>query len=441
MTSIAEAAKEETEEKPDFFTAVKEIGSIVEFGTYEQDNDLDNGPETIEWIVLDVQDGKSLLISKYGLDGMPYHAQDGFIYWKNCSLRSWLYNEFLKLAFTEAEQKSILVTTVDNSTKQRFSEPGSNAESDTQERVFLLGYDEVEKYKARQCEPTAYALARGTYTDYNGACSWWLRTPGFKQTADSVLADGSVGSQRSLSQGNIAVRPAIWISNAVKAEDRESVEAERERVKAERLQKLREKGIIGLEVSFGSYEQDNDLSNGPEPIEWTILDVQGGKALLISKYGLDCQPYDTAREDVTWETCTLRSWLNEDFLNTAFPDTEKKRIFLTSVDNRDSQGKSNWKSGGNNSEDQIFLLSYAEARDYFVSAVDRACPPTEYAVSQGVIRDAKSGNCRWWLRSPGSNQLNAAFVDSYGSIGNNFVYIGSDAVRPAFWINLESDLF
>ncbi|MBP3696995.1 MAG: hypothetical protein J6J45_05560, partial [Clostridia bacterium] len=67
---------------------------------------------------------------------------------------------------------------------------------------------------------------------------------------------------------------------------------------------------VGDYITFGSYEQDNDLSNGKEPIEWLVLDKQDGKVLVISKYALDAKPYNDEYVDVTWETCTLRSWLN-----------------------------------------------------------------------------------------------------------------------------------
>ena len=429
-------------------TAIKEVGSIVEFGAYEQDNDQSNGKEPIEWIVLDVQDGKSLLISRYGLDCRPYHTQEGPIYWKNCSLRSWLYNEFPTIAFTEAEQKSILVTTVDNSTKQRFSEPGTNAESDTQERIFLLGYEETEKFLAsdseRRCAPTAYAIAQGAHVDDNGASNWWLRTPGYKQSADSVLADGTVGSQSLLRQSDVTVRPAIWVSNAVKAEDRERVEEERERIKAERLQRLREKVIIGLDVSFGSYEQDNNLANGPEPIEWIVLDVQDGKVLLVSKYGLDCQPYNIKYECVTWETCTLRNWLNRDFLNIAFSDDEKKLIMEMTVENSEGLEISKWTASGN-TYDLVFLLSYAEVVEYFSSKDYIICQPTEFAFSNGAYKTGTSGNCRWWVRLPGYYFERAAYIDIDGSLGESHYYSQVDnrktAVRPAMWINLESEIF
>ena len=451
MKEVAEAAKEEgAEDKPDFFTAIKEVGSIVEFGSYEQDNDQGNGKEPIEWIVLDVQDGKSLLISRYGLDCMPYHTQDGSIYWKNCSLRSWLYNELPEIAFTEAEQNSIRGINVDNSAKQRFSEPGANAESDSQERVFLLGYDEVKRYftsdEERRCEPTAYATAQGAYVDDNGICSWWLRTPGYKQTADSILMDGTVGSQDTLSQSDVTVRPAIWVSQDEKTVDYEKVEAERERKKAERLQKLREKGIIGLKVSFGSYEQDNNLANGPEPIEWTVLDVEGGRALLISKYGLDSQSYSTEMHYGGWEKCTLRSWLNIYFLNTAFSDNERRLITETAVDNSDSQGGW-WTGEGNNTTDRVFLLSYTETGDYFESDQDKVCQPTEYSVAQGAYRHT-DGHCSWWLRSStishsteygSSGIVGAKIISNKGIDGDSPFYSASYAVRPAMWVDLKSD--
>lgn len=79
---------------------------------------------------------------------------------------------------------------------------------------------------------------------------------------------------------------------------------------------------IGEYVTFGSYEQDADFDNGPEPIEWMVLDHQDGRTLLLAKYGLDASWYHVeSADDVTWENCKLRSWLNTDFYNTAFNDT------------------------------------------------------------------------------------------------------------------------
>ena len=73
---------------------------------------------------------------------------------------------------------------------------------------------------------------------------------------------------------------------------------------------------VGDVIKFGSYEQDDDTSNGKEEIEWIVLEKDNASILLISKYGLDCQPFYTSLTDVTWETCSLRTWLNGTFLNT-----------------------------------------------------------------------------------------------------------------------------
>ncbi len=93
-------------------------------------------------------------------------------------------------------------------------------------------------------------------------------------------------------------------------------------------------------------------------------DRKENKALLLSKYGLDAKPYNAEEGDATWEKCSLRSWLNGEFLQSAFSADEQTAILTTAVDNSNSQGlhNSRWdEDGGNNTQDQIFLLSYAEA--------------------------------------------------------------------------------
>jgi hypothetical protein len=211
---------------------------------------------------------------------------------------------------------------------------------------------------------------------------------------------------------------------------------------------------IGSIVTFGSYEQDNNPDNGPEPIEWIVLDVQDGKALLISKYGLDAKPYNEKYEDVTWETCTLRTWLNGDFIQGAFSTGERSAILTTAVDNSSSQGFSGWStSGGNNTQDQIFLLSYAEANKYFnvtftnSNNTNARMSPTAYAVRNGAYtssdyKTADDTAAGWsWLRSPGSPQNGAASVDLDGTLSYHNVRNYNVCVRPAFWLNPQSDIF
>lgn len=201
---------------------------------------------------------------------------------------------------------------------------------------------------------------------------------------------------------------------------------------------------VGDYVFFGTYEQDNNMSNGKEAIEWLVLDKQDTQILVISKYALDCKPYneDTEYDNwetwyVTWETCTLRSWLNDEFINTAFTEEEKTMIPTTTV-TADANPKY-LTNPGNDTEDEVFLLSINEAREYFSLSDERACQPTDYAVANGAWESA-SGNCRWWLRSPGRDQSNAAVVDDLDDVSKYgyAVRYDSAAVRPALWINFDS---
>ena len=207
-----------------------------------------------------------------------------------------------------------------------------------------------------------------------------------------------------------------------------------------RLTKFKEqlKGIkVGNYIKFGAYEQDNNTSNGKEDVEWLVLEVKDGKALVISKYALDYKQYNTSNADVTWETCTLRKWLNNDFLGSAFSADQKAMIPTITVSADKNPEYS--INPGNATQDQVFLLSITEANKYFSSDSARQCEPTDFAVTNGAW-ESNSGNCAWWLRSPGSHQTLAADVTHDGSvnyIGYN-VYYFYDAVRPALWIDLNS---
>ena len=190
-------------------------------------------------------------------------------------------------------------------------------------------------------------------------------------------------------------------------------------------------------VFFGEYEQDNNTANGKEDIEWLVLEVKDGKALVISKYALDCKQYNTSNMDVTWETCTLRRWLNNDFINAAF-SAEEKAIIPTVTVSADKNLEYS-ANPGNATQDQVFLLSITEANKYFSSYSARQCEPTDYAVANGAW-EIDSGNCWWWLRSPGTHQDNAASVSGEGVIDRFGPGVGEDdnAVRPALWIDLNS---
>lgn len=210
----------------------------------------------------------------------------------------------------------------------------------------------------------------------------------------------------------------------------------------------------GKYIVFGQYPQTKDGKDNT-PIEWMILDHNGQRALVVSKYGLDAQPYNITGHAATWETCTLRTWLNGTFYNKAFSSAEQAAILTTNVDNSKKQCYSGWETnGGNNTQDKVFLLSYKEAYVYFDVTEDSHCnekspvAPTAYAIAQGADVDSycktEDGTAArwWWLRSPGYYQFSAAYVESDGSLDSLYcIDNASGSVRPALWVNLESTIF
>ena len=212
-----------------------------------------------------------------------------------------------------------------------------------------------------------------------------------------------------------------------------------ENVDIEELKAMLKKADVGDTIAFGRYEQDNDISNKEEPIEWIVLDKEeDGTLLLLSKYVLDVKPYHNINVGVTWGSCSLRDWLyDEDMENNpdtfyaqAFDDHENVMVLLKDIKT----------DGSKDTHDKVFLLSIEEAQGYFSNDEARQCKPTDYAISRNVYVNENTGACRWWLRSPGNYGNNAASVLIDGSvyaIGDNvkFDYIG---VRPACRVNPES---
>lgn len=207
----------------------------------------------------------------------------------------------------------------------------------------------------------------------------------------------------------------------------------------------------GDTIIFGAYEQDANIKNGQEPIEWVVLDKNQDGLLVMSKYALDSLPYNLEFKYVTWETCTLRKWLNEKFYNAAFNKEEKALIKTTTVENFDNPD--NKTPGGNDTKDKVFLLSQLEmidsdlgfSEEYETYDENRRCAATAYAAPRGagysLYYYTKEGEaaCYWWLRSPGKYASYAAYVDDLGDVytDGDSVYYDDRGVRPALYINLK----
>ena len=196
-------------------------------------------------------------------------------------------------------------------------------------------------------------------------------------------------------------------------------------------------------IYFGNYYQSN--SSTKEPIKWRVLSVNGNDAFLLADQNLDAKPYNEEDTDVTWATCTLRTWLNDAFLNTAFTSAEQAAIKNTTVVNDDNPYYGT--EGGENTTDKVYLLSIAETSntaygfngEFNTSSNTREAKNTAYAKECGAWETYEGNGC-WWLRSPGDNSRSASDVYSggYGDDTGGTVDIDGGAVRPALHLNLSS---
>lgn len=185
---------------------------------------------------------------------------------------------------------------------------------------------------------------------------------------------------------------------------------------------------IGDTLEFGTYAQNQGK------IEWIILDKEDNKFLIISKYALYCKEYNDNEGSINWQNCSLRSWLNDEFLNSTFEPTEQVIIQDTSVLADDTSLTLTHKY----TTDKLFLLDKNEATKYFKSEKERECIPTGYTKASGgatsILSDGKE-TCAWWLRSRGEYSYTTDIVDFDGSIYKLLKSNGTGAcVRPAMWI-------
>lgn len=199
---------------------------------------------------------------------------------------------------------------------------------------------------------------------------------------------------------------------------------------------------VGGYIKLGTYEQNGEIGDGKEDIEWLVLKISDNKALVISRYVIDCQPYqeEYARFDnVTWEESDIRIWLNNSFLNTSFTEAEKDMIGITVVPAHKNPAYERSPGPGNATNDKIFLLSAIEADELFSSYNERQCKPTAYADTNGANVDSDNGNSWWWLRTPGKTLGDTTYIKSNGIISTygEFVIYSSGGVRPAMWIDLS----
>ena len=488
------------------------------------DADENDAKQPIKWRVLSVDGDDAFLLVDQNLDAGLYNESYTDATWENCTMRSWLngygassnvdgidYSDdnFIDAAFTSAEQNAIKQVEVVNDDNPYRGTEGGN---DTNDKVYLLSISEVSNASygfnhifktdsdTRVATNTAYVAEKDMF-DADEADCWWLRSPGGSGRYASGVEFLGYGHYYVYTD-YIGVRPALhlnlsssdlWSYAGIVTAERDESDATpgtsnpvttptptgstSEKPGSTQNNELKNptmdsSGVTTWDcVYFGNYWQndtngdgDADENDAKQPIKWRVLSVDGDDAFLLADQKLDVKRYNEIDESVTWETCTLRSWLNgykassnvesidyssDNFIDAAFTSAEQNAIKQVTVVNEDS---SNWDvEGGNDTNDKIYLLSIAEVSNasygfnnvFGVDSKTRVATNTAYAVEKSVMYGMGIADC-WWLRSPGISEADASGV--YGSgCGydyDGYVSDGDVGVRPVLHLKIsDSDLW
>ena len=445
--------------------------------------------ERIKWRVLQ-NDGSTLfLAADKGLDCKYYNDTYTSITWENCTLRSWLNSEFYGTAFSSSEQGAIVAQDVGNEDNPEYNTEGGN---DTRDNVYLLSIGEAtnpeygfcEEYgtssASRRVQASDYAHARG---GYKGNGWWWLRSPGNNtDIAANVDTNGYVNRDGIFVKNDYFVCvPALHINlssdfcslanpvhHCLKGDTTDwSCIYFGSYPQAEVTGDALTSAIIGAPydgngdawVDGTKYRRisKSDTNNSGyfgdaqyryfkwERIKWRVLQNDGSTLFLAADKGLDCKYYNDTYTSITWENCTLRSWLNSEFYGTAFSSSEQGAIVAQDVGNEDNPEYNT--EGGNDTRDNVYLLSIGEAtnpeygfcEEYGTSSASRRVQASDYAHARGGYK----GNGWWCLRSPGHDTSNAAYVTFNGNVHRygSIVDSSNGVCVPALHINLSSDLW
>lgn len=449
------------------FTPLKK-GDVVRFGCYEQDAIFDNGIEPIEWIVLSVNGTEATLISRYGLEAVKFDESKALTnIWSECSLRDWLNNVFFEKAFDDYE-KNIIKTPMLHNPVNPFVDEQELYE--TEDKVYIPSYVDVlgrawdEEYyynvysdelsQKWKCLLTKYAkevLKSKFREEYNIMYSsssdrkqeednsdkrvytypWLLRTPGAYD--GYVMGVSSTGKLEfggyDICYSNI-IRPMICVDLSsdyfnvrneelknqehISVSEKDLYDPEPTRIPVyiplnsdyTMLSSLKQGDYLG----FGSYEQDGNLENGSEIIEWLVLKNNNGTILLLSKDILDYRAYNDINQDILWPDSSIRNWLNNDFYDLAFETYEKSVIIEhASVGDREPE----YENDRYESKDKVFLLSYDDiinptygfdSKDYEVDIYRKSSYTDAVLLNHPDLIEEGNGNDEgikecWWLRN------------------------------------------
>ena len=187
-------------------------------------------------------------------------------------------------------------------------------------------------------------------------------------------------------------------------------------------------------------------------IDWRVLEISDGKALILSEYLLKEMQYNNKYTGMTWAECSLREYLNGKFYDDTFKGDEKALIAEAAIETADNP----WfgTPGGKSTKDRLFLLSIEEVIRYFGDSgelenrqADARGIDDQYSLQRIATYSNNTEYASWWwLRSPGDNDRSAAIINRFGGLRICGVDVtlpehppeGLGGVRPALWLKIGS---
>lgn len=195
---------------------------------------------------------------------------------------------------------------------------------------------------------------------------------------------------------------------------------------------------VGDTVELGTWAFDS--RGNMRKISWLIIDkFDDGTGLLMTKYGIDTKKFNNDGGSTNWEECSLRKWLNEDFLSQAFTEKESEGIMPSTIETPNKKGLMSFLKKTITTKDLVFLLSAEEAETFFANDGKRKTLPTAWALQNLAYCDEGNDKaCWWWLRSPGKSASRVACV-CVGSVNEDgeLADFSGNSIRPVIKFNLN----
>lgn len=185
-------------------------------------------------------------------------------------------------------------------------------------------------------------------------------------------------------------------------------------------------------IYFGRYTVAS--SKRSDPLEWIVLEnYTDGTSLLITRQLLSPQRYNIRRKNVNWDSSTLRSWLNDQFIEEAFAPEERELLKSQRIGNQRQTILG--MRGGISTEDRIYLLSQEEVNKFFpTTEMKRAKASPNLKRSRSDVNSY--GYASWWLRSSSLLPMRALYVTPDGLIESKQVYKSRTSIRPVIRVSI-----